>query len=185
LRRLGKRVAIASIHGACCAEFGDSADPLGIRDFPAIWLDEQLPRLALSFERHQLRCESDLHLDDPLVWTTYQPRPGERFYCDACRAEYARLKRLDTVASPKAERPGPSASPGEPLDGIVKTVFPERGFGFIQGSDGQDYFFHLSDVTGHLQFGDMNDGQSVRFEVKRLPRTDRAGAAQRVTSPVS
>lgn len=200
-RRLGKRVLIASIHGSCCPEFADPCDRSAVKDFSTVWLDERLEELELTFKRQRLRCESPLHVDDPMVWTTYQLRPGEKFYCDACRAEFTRLKQLE--AEVEAEEalagnnghggnngdhghggngnPGSNgADQGDIVEGMVKTIFQDRGFGFIQGHDGRDYFFHLSDLSGGYDFADLVDGIGVSFEVKRPPNHRRAGAAQNV-----
>src|SRR5262249_2765704 len=46
VRRLGKRVAIASIAGACSGEDSDPADRARVRDAEMLWLAGLLPRLA-------------------------------------------------------------------------------------------------------------------------------------------
>ena len=46
VRRLGKRVAIASIQGACASELSDPSDKERVRDSDIIWLEELLPALA-------------------------------------------------------------------------------------------------------------------------------------------
>ena len=40
VRRLGKRVAIASIRGCCAGEYYDPQDQARIRDMDVIWLDD-------------------------------------------------------------------------------------------------------------------------------------------------
>ena len=69
---------------------------------------------------------------------------------------------------------------GEIASGVVKTTFPDRGFGFIQSLDGKDYFFHLTDLESELEFESLEDGLPVDFEIKRDPIHDKAGAAQHV-----
>lgn len=33
------------------------------------------------------------------------------------------------------------------MTGTVNTVFPTKGFGFISGENGQEYFFHRTDTS--------------------------------------
>src|SRR5437899_11811370 len=47
VRRLGKRVAIASIKGCCAPEFADPADEARVKDFDIIWMDNFLDELEL------------------------------------------------------------------------------------------------------------------------------------------
>ena len=61
VRRLGKRVAIASIQGSCAPEFIDPRDEARVKDFGIIWLDDLLHQLELKYERHQLECQSPAH----------------------------------------------------------------------------------------------------------------------------
>lgn len=46
--------------------------------------------------------------------------------------------------------------------GIIKKIIAERGFGFIQQSDGSEIFFHRSQVAG--SFESLREGQSVTYE---------------------
>jgi cold shock CspA family protein len=202
-RRLGKRTAIASIKNSCYPEYADPVDKARVRDFDIIWLDDHLDRLELKYERRLLRCESPLHSGARLIWTTYYPKKGEKFYCDKCRAEFAKQKAEEQqqymndyereefngnssqVRSNGGNNGGSNGGnngggTGEIFAGIVKTTFPDRGFGFIQSLDGKDYFFHLTDLENDLQFEDLVDGLPVDFEVKREPLHEKAGAAQHV-----
>lgn len=47
------------------------------------------------------------------------------------------------------------------MEGRVKFFNKIKGFGFIEGEDGRDYFVHISDVEGKSY---LNDGDSVSFE---------------------
>ena len=58
----------------------------------------------------------------------------------------------------------------------------DRGFGFVRAPSGQDYFFHLTDLQGDLEFDNLVEGIEVSFEVKREPSHGKAGAAQNVRS---
>ena len=48
--------------------------------------------------------------------------------------------------------------------GTIKKLVHDKGFGFIQGSDGADVFFHHSSVADH-QFDNLSEGQSVEYTV--------------------
>jgi CspA family cold shock protein len=64
--------------------------------------------------------------------------------------------------------------------GTIKKVVADRGFGFITGEDGKDYFFHRGGVQAPLDFDRLGGGESVTFEVEvsqRGPRAVRVTAA--------
>jgi len=187
VRRLGKRVAIASIRGSCAPELSDPRDDARVKDFDIIWFDDLLPRLELKYEWHQLQCESPIHKGKREVWTTFHPRKGRRFYCDACRQEFLKQKQdaqreyvsahLETNTE---NSPNNGSRVGLLLVGTVTRKFGERGFGFIEAGDGKNYFFHITDIQAGLDFDDIQEGAVVEFEVKKQPSEDRAGAAQSV-----
>lgn len=56
------------------------------------------------------------------------------------------------------------------ISGVVRSFMPEKGFGFIQGEDGRDYFVHVKSVEG----GQLVDGQAVEFEGQPSPKGYRA-----------
>ena len=58
--------------------------------------------------------------------------------------------------------------------GIVKEYDSTRGFGFIQGDDGEDYFLHVSGLRPHLQSKGLRKGQQVLFDVDFDVKGDRA-----------
>jgi len=62
--------------------------------------------------------------------------------------------------------------------GTVKRVISERGFGFIGGADGKEYFFHRNELAGSLDFDRLVGGESVSFEVESSPKGDRAVKVQ-------
>lgn len=185
VRRLGKRVAIASIQGSCTPDFADPRDESRVKDFDIIWLDHLLQRLELKYERHQLDCQSPTHIGERRVWTTFHPRKGQKFFCDACRTEFAGQKQdaqREFVNASTETNAGYDITTveraGLRLNGIVKKKMTERGFGFIHAdADGQDYFFHFTDLRPGHDFNDIEEGSSVEFQVKREPSTDKAGAA--------
>jgi cold shock CspA family protein len=185
VRRLGKRVAIASIQGSCTPDFADPRDESRVKDFDIIWLDHLLQRLELKYERHQLECHSPTHVGERRVWTTFYPRKGQKFFCDACRAEFTNQKQdaqqefvnASTELSVAYEMHS-TGQAGLMLRGIVKKKMTERGFGFIHAdTDSRDYFFHFTDLGEGLDFGGLDEGTTVEFQVKREPSADKAGAA--------
>jgi CspA family cold shock protein len=58
--------------------------------------------------------------------------------------------------------------------GIVKEYDPNRGFGFIQGEDGEDYFLHVSGLREHMKDKGLREGQRVLFDVDFDMKGDRA-----------
>jgi len=186
-RKLGRRVAIASIKESCSMEFADPRDEARVKDFDTIWLDDILSRLELKYERHLLECASPLHKGDRKVWTTFYPRKGQKFYCPDCLTEMSRIKQelqQEFVSAQSTECVGEAGDGtmrlGQGLSGMVKKKVADRGYGFIQTFDGQNYFFHLSDLMPDLEFDDVMEGLQVDFEVKKTPSLDKAGAAQNV-----
>jgi cold shock CspA family protein len=58
--------------------------------------------------------------------------------------------------------------------GRIKKVVTERGFGFIVGEDGKEYFFHRDGLNASLDFNRLVGGERVEFEVEQSPRGARA-----------
>jgi CspA family cold shock protein len=59
--------------------------------------------------------------------------------------------------------------------GTVKKVVSDRGFGFITGEDGKDYFFHRDAMDATIDFDQLRGGEKVEFEIESSPRGPRAG----------
>jgi CspA family cold shock protein len=57
-------------------------------------------------------------------------------------------------------------------EGTIKRL-TDRGFGFIETSDGKDMFFHMSACDG-CRFDELREGQRVSFEVGQGPKGPRA-----------
>jgi CspA family cold shock protein len=54
--------------------------------------------------------------------------------------------------------------------GKIARLVRDRGFGFIKPDDSnQDVFFHTTAITGGL-FDDLQEGQTVEFELQPDPR---------------
>jgi CspA family cold shock protein len=51
------------------------------------------------------------------------------------------------------------------MKGTIKKLVKERGFGFIaRDGEAKDLFFHSKDLNG-VTFEDLNEGDTVNFEV--------------------
>jgi cold shock CspA family protein len=49
------------------------------------------------------------------------------------------------------------------MRGTVDRVIPERGFGFVIGPNGEEYFFHRSGLVG-AKFEEFGPGVTVEFQ---------------------
>ena len=59
------------------------------------------------------------------------------------------------------------------MNGTIKRLVSDKGFGFIAAGDGSEYFFHQSACTG-VQFEDLREGQAVTFDEGQGPKGPRA-----------
>ena len=60
------------------------------------------------------------------------------------------------------------------MTGSVKSLSRDRGFGFIRGEDGHDYFLHRSELRGGLSFDELKEGDRVAFEPRQSDKGPRA-----------
>lgn len=193
-RRLGKRVAIASVKGACPQEFADPQDEARVKDVDILWLDDLLGQLELRYEKQRLECQSPTHRGDKWVWTTYRPRKGRPFYCPECRERYAR-ERAEATASndPSLEQraafspfsdslSGPNSAGS--LSGRISRLISRDGknFGFLECNDGRSFYFNTHALEG-VSWELLSEGQSLIFEIFKQPFGARAGSAMRVRLP--
>ena len=203
VRRLGKRVAIASIAGACSGEYSDPADRAHVRDVELLWLEDLLPRLARRYDPHFLDCQSPSHKGERRVETTYYPKRGEKFYCPACREEFARQREAAVLAGLGAAGAAGNGGNGHaaadaftyaPTDttlmGVVKHKRVDKNYGFIMVDgcgqfDGAEYFFHESDIADGTRFGELAEGTYVDFQVKAEPPAGKAPPARNVRRRVT
>lgn len=58
--------------------------------------------------------------------------------------------------------------------GTIKKIVSERGFGFIAGEDGKEYFFHRDGMSANLNFDRLLGGEPVEFRVEQSPKGSRA-----------
>jgi CspA family cold shock protein len=59
------------------------------------------------------------------------------------------------------------------LNGTIKRLVSEKGFGFVAAADGNEYFFHQSAVAGGT-FDQLREGQAVTFNTGQGPKGPRA-----------
>lgn len=179
VRRLGKRIAIASIKESCAPEYSDSLDQLRVKDFDIIWLNELIPKIELKYERHQEECKSPLHTGDKKVWTKFRVRKGHLFYCDECRRKYEEQKTsvakqfVATNFEKDASFLENQSYFSIPKKGRIYRVLDD--YGFIKDLNGREYFFHLTDIS--FEWSQVKSGMNVIFQVVKEPSEGKAGAA--------
>ena len=59
------------------------------------------------------------------------------------------------------------------MQGTIKRVIRDRGFGFIRAADGQEVFFHRSSLQ-HMNFDSLKEGENVEFDMERGEKGPRA-----------
>ena len=59
------------------------------------------------------------------------------------------------------------------MQGTIKRVIRDRGFGFIRSTDGQEVFFHRSSLQ-QLNFDALKEGEPVEFDLERGEKGPRA-----------
>jgi CspA family cold shock protein len=78
-------------------------------------------------------------------------------------------RHILTLLSTFSLRKGMAAS----MNGTIKRLVSDKGFGFILADDGNEYFFHNSACQG-TRFDELREGQSVTFEKGQGPKGPRA-----------
>lgn len=66
------------------------------------------------------------------------------------------------------------------MQGTIKRIVRDRGFGFIRSSEGQEVFFHRSSLQ-QLNFDSLKEGENVDFDVERGEKGPRATAVRPAT----
>jgi len=67
--------------------------------------------------------------------------------------------------------------------GEVKWFDPKKGYGFIQGPEGQDVFVHYSQIQGD-GFRSLRDGEAVDYELVEGDKGFQARQVHKVASEV-
>jgi CspA family cold shock protein len=60
-----------------------------------------------------------------------------------------------------------------PINGTIKRLVSDKGFGFVMADDGTEYFFHQSALT-NAQFHELREGQALTFVKGQGPKGPRA-----------
>ena len=58
------------------------------------------------------------------------------------------------------------------MNGTIKRMVSDKGFGFIAAADGSEYFFHQS-ACSVIPFDELREGQAVTFERGQGPKGPR------------
>ena len=53
------------------------------------------------------------------------------------------------------------------MNGTISRLLLDKGFGFIAGADGQEYFMHRSAIRDGSAFEQLREGQPVTFDASR------------------
>ena len=67
-----------------------------------------------------------------------------------------------------------AAARAQAFAGNVKTVVSDRGFGFLTGDDGHEYFFHRTGVDSIVDFDRRGGGEQVSFDLEESNKGHRA-----------
>ncbi|MEM8739316.1 MAG: cold shock domain-containing protein [Planctomycetota bacterium] len=67
--------------------------------------------------------------------------------------------------------------------GQVKWFDPKKGYGFIEGPEGQDVFVHYSQIQGD-GFRSLKDGEDVEYEIQKGEKGFQAKTVQPLNSDV-
>ena len=59
------------------------------------------------------------------------------------------------------------------MQGTIKRIIRDRGFGFIRSTDGQEIFFHRSSLQ-QMNFDGLKEGEVVEFDIERGDKGPRA-----------
>jgi CspA family cold shock protein len=64
--------------------------------------------------------------------------------------------------------------------GRIKKIIPDRGFGFVRGDDGNEVFFHRTELTA-VDFDTLQEGEPVTFDIVESPKGPRARNLQKAS----
>lgn len=182
VRKLGKRVAVASIRQSCAKVYADRQEGAKLKDFDIIWLNDMVGDIAWKPEEWVVECKSPLHEGPRETVTTLRLRDGQPFFCDACRAKFAEQKEEERSREGAAETCCENGGDGGGRlhEGVIESLKTDRGFGFIKRDDGASFFFHVTHLT-NAEWQALQTGQKARFTIAKEPDGAQAGAASEVT----
>ncbi len=192
VRLLGKRTAIASIHGACSFELSEGKNLKGVRDFDVIWLNDLLDEIRMSNEVRDVMCKAPFHTGVNPVQTDEFVRKNRAFYCKECReklwnqqgefvvededdyessAEAGQMIRTKSTESSVYPQVG-GIRMGDSFTGTVKRLMEFCGF---IGTTAGDFYFGMDDCVGGTEFSKVKPGDRVEFIVSKMPRPEFRG----------
>jgi CspA family cold shock protein len=151
-RLLGKRIMIVGVRGTTCREFLVQDNKDQIRDFDVLFLNDYLDELELKMETRKYNCGRC----GKVFYTDYQPRNGQKVFCDDCRGVSQAI-----------------SSYGQRYSGRVKVWKAEEGYGFIERPNGPDVFVHISQLQENGIEG-LTPGQPIQFEIEETTRGPQA-----------
>lgn len=67
------------------------------------------------------------------------------------------------------------------MHGVISSLVPDRGFGFIADAAGDEFFFHRTALTG-TDFEELAEGVAVEFEVQNSEPGDQPGERPRAVN---
>lgn len=193
VRRLGKRVALVSARGSCARELSDPNDPMRLRDFDVLWLDQLWPQVVSPAARPVARVGSEE--SGPAGETFVESKSESK--SESPSAETPRTESLaaespyaDDGASFRAEsgmansltaNVVPETVSGPVVEGTVTKVHA-HGYGFVRGDDGNDYYFRRADFSDVGAFARLERFRSrVSFRISEPSRNGQAGRAATLT----
>lgn len=65
------------------------------------------------------------------------------------------------------------------MKGTIKSVNTDKGFGFIAGEDGKEYFFHRSALPRDIRIESLSRGEGVVFDPGEGEKGPRADSVER------
>jgi cold shock protein len=78
------------------------------------------------------------------------------------------VEKLSYVANAGMSTMGASVRQELTMTGTIKKIIRQKGFGFITPDDGsEDVFFHRGSLAPRNQIEDINEGDSVQFQVRK------------------
>ena len=166
VRRLGKRVAIVSARGSCARELSDPNDPMRLRDFDVLWLDQAWAQVVSPAARPTTRATAE-EGPEPLLQDVGDDSP------------YA---HEPSMAMASAAGSGEAVSQAvSQLEGVITKVHA-HGYGFVRADDGLDYYFRRADFGDAGAFGRLERYRTrVAFRVSEPSRAGQAGRATMIT----
>jgi cold shock CspA family protein len=59
------------------------------------------------------------------------------------------------------------------MNGTIKTIHTDKGFFFIRGADGVEYFAHKSSLQGRVTIGELQEKEPCTFVPSKGPKGPR------------